>query len=117
MERQIMPGLTRVDRRVSRVLLEPSHKGAVGGNRTDRARRALLEMIHARKIMPGEIIEERRLATELGLSQTPLRAALNLLEGEGLLERLRNRALRVVEVTTEHYLEILYLRKLLDSVA
>jgi DNA-binding GntR family transcriptional regulator len=112
-----MAGLTRVDRRLSRVLLETSHKREVGGNRTDRARHALLEMIHARKILPGEILEERRLAAELGLSRTPLRAALNLLEGEGLLERLSNRALRVVEVTTEDYLEILYLRKLLDSVA
>jgi DNA-binding GntR family transcriptional regulator len=42
---------------------------------------------------------------------------LNILEGEGLLERLSNRALRVAEVTVEDYLEILYLRKLLDSTA
>ena len=53
----------------------------------------------------------------LGVSRTPLRAALNILEGEGLLERLSNRALRVVEVTVEDYLEILYLRRLLDSLA
>jgi DNA-binding GntR family transcriptional regulator len=77
----------------------------------------LLEMIHVRKILPGEVLEERRLAKNLGLSRTPLRAALNILEGEGLLERLSNRALRVVEITIEDYLEILYLRKLLDSTA
>jgi DNA-binding GntR family transcriptional regulator len=89
----------------------------VDGNMSDRARQALLDMIHSRKILPGEILEERRLAKDLGLSRTPLRAALNILEGEGLLERLSNRALRVVEVTVEDYLEILYLRKLLDSIA
>src|ERR1700693_3537879 len=88
-----------------------------GGNMSDRARQALLDMIQARKILPGEILEERRLAKDLGLSRTPLRAALNILEGEGLLERLSNRALRVVEVTVEDYLEILYLRKVLDSLA
>jgi len=87
------------------------------GNMGERARQALLEMIHNRKILPGEILEERRLAGDLGLSRTPLRAALNILEGEGLLERLSNRALRVVEVTVEDYLEILYLRKILDSTA
>lgn len=89
----------------------------VSGNMSDRARHALLEMIHSRKILPGEILEERRLAKDLGLSRTPLRAALNILEGEGLLERLSNRSLRVVEITVEDYLEILYLRKLLDSIA
>ena len=87
------------------------------GNMSERARQALLEMIHNRKILPGEILEERSLAGDLGLSRTPLRAALNILEGEGLLERLSNRALRVAEVTVEDYLEILYLRKLLDSTA
>lgn len=87
------------------------------GNMSERARQELLEMIHSRKIVPGEILEERRLAKDLGLSRTPLRAALNILEGEGLLERLSNRALRVVEVSVEDYLEILFLRKLLDSAA
>jgi len=94
-----------------------SSRSEVGENMTDRARRALLDMIQSRKILPGEILEERGLAKTLRLSRTPLRAALNLLEGEGLLERLSNRALRVVEVTIEDYLEIIYLRKLLDSVA
>ena len=94
-----------------------SSRSQVGENMTVRARRALLDMIHSRKILPGEILEERGLAKTLGLSRTPLRAALNLLEGEGLLERLSNRALRVVEVTVEDYLEIIYLRKLLDSIA
>jgi DNA-binding GntR family transcriptional regulator len=94
-----------------------SYRSEVGENMTDRARRALLDMIHSRKILPGEILEERGLAKTLRLSRTPLRAALNLLEGEGLLERLSNRALRVVEVTIEDYLEIIYLRKLLDSLA
>lgn len=84
---------------------------------SERVRLALLEMIHSRKILPGEILEERSLAGNLGVSRTPLRAALNILEGEGLLERLSNRALRVVEITVEDYLEILYLRKLLDSTA
>jgi DNA-binding GntR family transcriptional regulator len=93
------------------------NRDKVGGNMSDRARQALLEMIHVRKILPGEVLEERRLAKNLGLSRTPLRAALNILEGEGLLERLSNRALRVVEITIEDYLEILYLRKLLDSTA
>jgi DNA-binding GntR family transcriptional regulator len=99
------------DRLMSRALKQ------VAGNMSDRARHALLDMIHSRKILPGEILEERRLAKDLGVSRTPLRAALNILEGEGLLERLSNRALRVAEVTVEDYLEILYVRKLLDSTA
>lgn len=88
-----------------------------GGNMTEQAREVLLKMIHSRQLLPGEILEERRLAEVLGVSRTPLRAALNVLEGRGLLVRLPNRGLQVAEIGIEEYMEIIHLRRLLESEA
>lgn len=62
----------------------------------------------------GSIIQERRLAEELGFSRTPVREALQRLEGEGLLRR-QDRFLRVAEVTLTEVMEILAVRQSLES--
>lgn len=62
----------------------------------------------------GSIIQERRLADELGLSRTPVREALQRLEGEGLLTR-QDRFLRVVEITVREVMEILAVRQSLEG--
>jgi len=62
----------------------------------------------------GSVIQERRLAEELGFSRTPIREALQRLEGEGLLQR-QNRFLRVAEVTVTEVMEILAIRQSLES--
>jgi DNA-binding GntR family transcriptional regulator len=62
----------------------------------------------------GSIIQERRLADELGFSRTPVREALQRLEGEGLLRR-QDRFLRVAEVTVTEILEILAVRQSLEG--
>ena len=62
----------------------------------------------------GSVIQERRLAEELGFSRTPIREALQRLEGEGLLQR-QDRFLRVAEVTVTEVMEILAVRQSLES--
>ncbi|KAG1316865.1 hypothetical protein G6F63_015896 [Rhizopus arrhizus] len=59
-------------------------------NATQRTYQTLLDQIVSRRIPAGEVLEERRLADELDVSRTPLRAAMNRLLGEGMLERLSN---------------------------
>jgi GntR family transcriptional regulator of vanillate catabolism len=59
----------------------------------------LVEQLRARvldgAIPPGERMNEVRLAAELGTSRTPVRAALSVLAGEGLLDYAPNRGYRV----------------------
>ena len=52
---------------------------------------ALLDMILRGSIAPGELVTERQIAARLGMSRTPVREAVRRLEGEGTLERQRER--------------------------
>jgi DNA-binding GntR family transcriptional regulator len=79
---------------------------------------AAYEQLRARllsgALASGSVIQERRLADELGFSRTPIREALQRLEGEGLLTR-QDRFLRVVEITVREVMEILAVRQSLES--
>lgn len=52
----------------------------------DAVRRLLLDRLLARKLAPGERLNESRLASEFGISRTPLREALLQLASDGLVE-------------------------------
>jgi GntR family transcriptional regulator, rspAB operon transcriptional repressor len=64
---------------------------AVNGQNTedvyDRIRNAILDG----ELAPGAVMSQVALAEELGISRTPLREALRLLQGEGLVDAEPNR--------------------------
>ncbi len=84
---------------------------------SDDAYDSVVEYIMAGGLPAGAVIQERALANELGLSRTPLRDALLLLEGEGLLVREGKRLLRVVSMDITRYMENLAIRRLLECEA
>ncbi len=51
------------------------------------------------QLEPGEKLKDKELATQLGVSRTPVREALRKLEDEGLVESAANRWTRVAPVT------------------
>lgn len=59
---------------------------------------------------PGEIYSANKLATELHVSNSPVREAMMSLVNSGLLELVRNRGFRVVELTEEDKREVYELR-------
>ncbi len=63
--------------------------------RTDRITETLRGWLLDGRIRPGERIEEVPLSLALGVSRTPVRAALLTLAGEGLIEHEPNRGYRV----------------------
>ncbi|NWJ27424.1 GntR family transcriptional regulator [Rhizobium sp. RM] len=65
----------------------------------------------------GDLLTERTLAGDSGISRTPLRAAISRLEKEGVVSRLANGALMVRPVTLEQLLEIIQIRRLLEAAA
>lgn len=74
----------------------------------------ILKMIMSRQIQPGDLLNERRLAEMLDMSRTPVRDALLILEGEGLLLRQGRRGLQVKRIQVDDFLDALQVRLLLE---
>jgi DNA-binding GntR family transcriptional regulator len=90
---------------------------AGGINLSNLAYNAISEMIRRRHLRGSEMIVEARLADSLGISRTPLREALQRLEGEGLVIKGTGRSYLVRNVDLGEYLQSLKCRELLEPEA
>lgn len=77
----------------------------------------VLDLIMAGGLKPGALVQERRLAEHLQMSRTPLRDALLMLEGEGLLMRQPGRGLQVRLLNLDDFIDNLAIRRLLEPEA
>ncbi|WP_344394822.1 GntR family transcriptional regulator [Actinomadura alba] len=84
---------------------------------SDQIREFIVDGITSGRWEPGERIVERRIATELGVSQGPVREALRQLETLRLIESTPNRGARVREFTEEDLGEIFPVRAGLEQTA
>lgn len=75
----------------------------------------LHEKIIAGKVEPGEWLRQEDIATQLGVSMTPVREALDLLVSVGLAERVPYRGVRVPQPTDEEIAESYAMRLLLEG--
>lgn len=80
---------------------------------TGLIREAILEG----KLGPGERLVESQLAQELGISRTPIREALLLLQAEGLVDALPNRGATVRAYDVRELEDMYELRALLEGQA
>lgn len=78
---------------------------------------AVSDMIRHRRLGGGHVIVEARLAETLGVSRTPLREALQRLEGEGLVHKGDGRNYVVRHVDIGEYIQSLKLRLLIEPQA
>lgn len=69
------------------------------------------------KLAPGSAIVEQDISDALGISRTPVREALKLLESEGLVWHAPLRGTFVTEITTQDVEEIFMLREALEVLA
>lgn len=77
----------------------------------------ILNLILEGQVEPGGTISERRLTETLNMSRTPVRDALLMLEGEGLLIRHGSRGLQVKQMKLEDYMDALQIRKMIEPEA
>ena len=68
-------------------------------------------------VPPGEQLRETHIATDLGISRSPLREALTKLEEEGLVVKIPFRGSFVVEVSARDVAEIASIRILVEPYA
>jgi DNA-binding GntR family transcriptional regulator len=83
----------------------------------ERAAKRLRDMIVDGRLAPAEPISEPDLCREFGISRTPLREALQRLEGEGLIRKVANRSYVVRQVDVGEYLHSLRVREILEGEA
>ncbi|HSO13069.1 MAG TPA: GntR family transcriptional regulator [Anaerolineales bacterium] len=76
---------------------------------------ALLEKIISGGYKPGDWLRQEDIASQLGVSMTPVREALDLLDAAGLAERVPYRGVRVPEPTHEEIAESYVTRLLLEK--
>jgi DNA-binding GntR family transcriptional regulator len=76
----------------------------------------LHEKIISGKYKPGQWLRQDDIATQLGVSMTPVREAFDLLVSAGLAERVPYRGVRVREIITKDVVEAYGLRLLLEVV-
>jgi DNA-binding GntR family transcriptional regulator len=87
------------------------------GDVQDRVYAELRRCVMVGRFLPGETITLRNLASELGVSPMPVRAALRHLIAEGGIEMLPNRTMRVPHMTRARLVELLAMRRALEGMA
>ncbi|GAA0905459.1 GntR family transcriptional regulator [Streptomyces thermoalcalitolerans] len=83
----------------------------------EQIREHIVEGIVSGRWKPGERIVERRIATELEVSQTPVREALRELESLRLIESVPNKGVRVRNLTAADLEESYPVRAGLEAIA
>jgi DNA-binding GntR family transcriptional regulator len=84
---------------------------------TEQAFDSIKRRIIQLDLPPGGRFTESQLASELGLSKTPVREALARLEREGLVELIARSGYRVSDVTLKDARDLLAVRTLLETEA
>lgn len=88
-----------------------------GGASTQHAYDELRRKILEGELTPGATFSQVQLATELGVSRTPLREAVRLLQMEGLLRAEPRRRVRVSPLSSEDFEDLYAIRIALESLA
>lgn len=78
---------------------------------------ALREAILTGKLQPGERLMENQLADKLGVSRTPVREALRMLELENLVELVPRKGAQVLDMSEKDIVNILEVRSALEGLA
>src|ERR1700704_4545962 len=96
-------------------IMEPA--GSRAGNRALSLMDQIREAILGGMVNAGERLNEVRLSRTLSVSRTPVRAALQALAGEGLLDYAPNRGFTVREFPLDAIVDAYEIRASLEGVA
>ena len=69
------------------------------------------------KLKPGERLREIQLADKMGVSRTPIREAIRMLELEGLVKMLPRKGAEVAEITQKDLNDVIEVRTALEQLA
>jgi DNA-binding GntR family transcriptional regulator len=84
-------------------------------NASTEAAELIRDAIIGGQLLPGQRLKEEELARDLGISRTPIREALYILQTDGLIDSLPNRGAVVRRYSPEDIDEMYQLRALLEG--
>ena len=87
------------------------------GSRSEFVYRSLIDAIRSGTFAPGYRIREEELARNLGVSRTPVREAIQLLQARRLVEQVSGRGLSIAELTMQQVIELYAMREVLEGAA
>jgi DNA-binding GntR family transcriptional regulator len=82
---------------------------------SERAYRLIEERVVTLALPPGALLSETALAADLGMGRTPVRAALQRLAHEGLVQFIRSRGAMVSPIDTRAYVRLLEARERVEG--
>lgn len=91
-----------------------------GANRQsmrEEAYERLKDAIQRLELEPGSVMSDSELARRLGMSRTPVREALALLEKDLLVARVPNRGVVIRSLTIDEVIHVMQMREALDGMA
>jgi len=92
--------------------------GKASGRLADEVYDTLLGQLMSLRIVPGSRVTIDALARDLGVSQTPIRDALNRMEADGLVVRVPHAGYRIPpQITRQRFEDMLEVRLLLEPAA
>lgn len=92
-------------------------KAEESGSEVERVKEGVLQMIRERQILPGQRLDQRRLAKILDSTTAPLREALSSLEAERILVRERGMGVFCRSYTVKEIEELIEIRGVLEGMA
>jgi GntR family transcriptional regulator, rspAB operon transcriptional repressor len=92
-------------------------EGAARRDNVEQVYRRVREAILEGEIGPGAVMSQVALADELGVSRTPLREALRMLQSEGLVDAQANRRVTVKPISATDLEELVVMRVALETEA
>jgi DNA-binding GntR family transcriptional regulator len=91
--------------------------GAARRDNVEQVYRRVREAILEGEIAPGAVMSQVALADDLGVSRTPLREALRMLQSEGLVDAQANRRVTVKPISASDVEELVVMRVALETEA
>lgn len=79
--------------------------------------KAIKEKILNCQYEPGQYMSEKEIVDELNTSRTPVREALNILNGQGLIEIIPKKGIQISALSLERLKHIYEIRRLLEPIA
>jgi len=83
----------------------------------DHTYKAIKDLILKNEFLPGHEIPIRKLAADLGISETPVREALVMLKAEGLVDYEPHKKPQIANITEEEIRQLYEVRKLIEPYA